>query len=257
MKIVFFSLACLFILMSCIIYPTSNIVHFKNQSTENGDSLAIRMLYYKYMTIRFSEQYKQPLWVAYPLCDTMLVKNVKRLSGFKADAAVKKYSATDADYKGSGYDKGHLKPAANCTFDSLAMLESFYYTNVSPQAPSFNRGVWSRLEDMERQLANKYGCIEVVNLPIFDSIIGYIGIGKIPVPYSFGKAFLVQDNGGVYKSIAFLLTNEGKPTGYEILDSAAVTVDSLEKRTGIDLFFYLSDTTQTRVESIISRDLFE
>ncbi len=221
-----------------------------------ADTSTGRMIYYRYMTVSFSEQFKQPLWVAYSLCDTMLVKNVKRLAGFKVDPIVQQFSATDKDYKGSGFDKGHLKPAANCTWDSLAMFESFYYTNVSPQAPSFNRGVWSRLEDMERQLAVKYSCIEVVNLPLFDTIVDYLGAGKIPVPHAFGKAFLVHDK-GVYKSIAFLLSNEGKPSGFDVLNAAAITVDSLEKRTGIDLFWHLPDTTQSRMEMIISRELFD
>jgi endonuclease G, mitochondrial len=260
MKIAFLSAMGLSALLSCALFqPTSHTapqVEAAQKSVFWVDTTIGKLLYYKHMVVSFSASYKQPLWVAYKLCDSMLEKNVKRLAGFRVDSEVKQFSATDADYKGSGYDKGHLKPAANCTWDSVAMFESFYYTNVSPQLPSFNRGIWSRLEDMERNLTAKYACVHVVNMPIFDTILAYIGPGKVPVPHAFGKAFLVEEQ-GVYKCIAFLLHNEAKPSGYDLLNKAAITVDSLEKRTGINLFWHLPDSTQTRMEAIIAREIVE
>jgi endonuclease G, mitochondrial len=260
MKIVSILFVALFSLISCSLFQTSysdnESPSQQNKDQFYGDTIKVKVLHYNFMTVGFSETYKQALWVSYQLCDSMLVKNVKRLSGFKTDPQVKGFLATDADYKGSGYDKGHLKPAANCTWDSIAMFESFYYTNVSPQVPSFNRGIWSRLEDMERKITDKYSCIEVVNVPLFDTIKEYIGPGKVPVPHAFGKAFLVEEK-GIYKCIAFFLHNEGKPADFSVLSSAAISVDSLEKRSGINLFWYLADSTQTRMEAIISREIFE
>ena len=77
-------------------------------------------------------------------------KKFKRKNDFRIDPVVKTVSATPADYRNSGYDRGHLCPAGDMAFSEIAMSESFYMSNISPQVPSFNRGIWKTLEQKVR-----------------------------------------------------------------------------------------------------------
>jgi len=155
-------------------------------------------------SLSYAEQYEQSYWVAYELLSSELVQNYERTDKFLKDPKVTTGTAENSDFVGSGYDRGHLMPAAVCVWDSVAMYESFYYSNISPQNPSFNRGVWSRLEDIERDLAMKYDTIWVAITPIFETIIEYIGENEVAVPSAYGRAFLVKDN-GIYKGGFYII----------------------------------------------------
>jgi endonuclease G len=61
-----------------------------------------------------------------------------------------KRTDNEIDYEKSGYDRGHLAPAADMGFSKITMAESFYYSNMSPQVPGFNRGIWKQLEEQTR-----------------------------------------------------------------------------------------------------------
>jgi endonuclease G len=69
-----------------------------------------------------------------------------RTNDFREDYKVTTGSASLSDFKGSGYDRGHLAPAGDMKWSSTAMSESFYMSNMSPQKPGFNRGIWKKLE---------------------------------------------------------------------------------------------------------------
>ena len=91
--------------------------------------------------LSYSEPHEQAEWVYYILTPERVSGTEKRKNNFRADPAVLTGSATLADYKGSGYDRGHLCPAADNTHTKEAMSESFFMSNMSPQEPGFNRGV--------------------------------------------------------------------------------------------------------------------
>jgi len=93
-------------------------------------------------TFLYSEQYEQAKWVAYELTSEETRKTNERTNKFIVDTKVKTGSANDRDYAGSGYDKGHLAPAGDMSWSATTMSESFYYSNMSPQFPGFNRGIW-------------------------------------------------------------------------------------------------------------------
>lgn len=223
---------------------------------ELPDTTLGQIVHHHNYTLSYAEEYEQAYWVAYELVIDELVKNYERTDDFIIDPFVTTGSAEASDYKGSGYDRGHLMPAAVCTWDSTAMAESFFYSNVSPQNASFNRGVWSRLEDLERELVAKYDTVWVVVTPIFNNVTKYIGANGVAVPSDYGRAFLVNDN-GVYKGIAFILSNEAKSSDYDIIENASYTIDALEKRIGIDLFFQLDNQIEDILESKISKEIFE
>ena len=103
---------------------------------------------HEYYTLRYNEKTEQADWVAYTLKKVNLDNSkFKRTDNFREDPDVKTKSATLADYKGSGYDRGHLAPAADFAWTKNGMSESFYMSNMSPQQPDFNRGIWKKLEE--------------------------------------------------------------------------------------------------------------
>lgn len=104
-------------------------------------------------TLSYNEKHEQASWVAYELTEAKTHKVVNRTNDFRPDNAVRTSSATNVDYQGSGFDRGHLAPAADMSWSEKAMEESFYYNNMSPQVPGFNRGIWKKLEEQVRQWA--------------------------------------------------------------------------------------------------------
>ena len=105
-----------------------------------------------------AEEHEQPAWVIYRLTKQQaLTKAAKRDDNFKEDPSVPTGSATLADYRRSGYDRGHLAPAADMAYSRQTMEDSFFMSNMSPQRPAFNRGIWKDLEAQVRDFAISEG----------------------------------------------------------------------------------------------------
>ncbi|OFY26170.1 MAG: hypothetical protein A2X01_12295 [Bacteroidetes bacterium GWF2_35_48] len=203
---------------------------------------------HKYYSLSYSPINKQAEWVMYMLTEQNLVNGiVKRKDFFRCDPLIKDSFATLADYKKSGYDRGHLAPAGDMKIDSIAMSESFFLSNMSPQAPSFNRGIWKNLESQVRDWAKEYDTLYVVTGGILKFSMGTIGLGAITVPKYFYKVILNKTKQST-KIIALILPNEA---GTKQLNEYTVTVDSLEKLTGIDFFSALTDSIENQIESKI------
>lgn len=194
----------------------------------------------------YVEAWEQPAWVAYRLTkDEVMSRKASRADAFMADPEVRTGSASPEDYSGSGYDRGHLAPAGDMHWSDKTMLESFYMSNISPQEPSFNRGIWSRLEQAVRRFAYSERSVFVVTGPIVtDDDEKTIGRSKVRVPGFYYK--VIYDETPPEKMIAFILPNEGskKP-----LDGFVVTVDDVEEATGLDFFSSLPSDVQKRLEA--------
>jgi len=156
-------------------------------------------------------------------------------------------SANDADYKGSGYDRGHLAPAGDMGWSAETMQESFYYSNISPQAAAFNRGIWKNLEEQVRTWANEYKSVFVVTGPILKPNLPVIGYNEVSVPKYYFKVILDYRLPEI-KGIGFIMPNEGLK---EQLNKYVVSIDSVETVTGIDFFPLLPDNQ----ENVIERNL--
>ena len=205
----------------------------------------VRHIYY---TLSYNEQYEQANWVYYVLTDSMVLNSgEERRNSFKIDKLVVTGSAKSSDYTKSGYDRGHLCPAADMGFSPISMSESFLMSNVSPQAPDFNRGIWKELETDVRNWAKKEHKIIVVTGPVFKNNKGTIGEDKVTVPGYFFK--LIYDTTDEPKLIAFLLPNakSNRP-----ITDFAVSTDSVESLTGYDFFSQLPDELEARLESKVS-----
>ena len=114
----------------------------------------------------------------------------------------------------------------------MAMSESFLMSNMSPQAPSFNRGVWRKLETQVRDWAVQKDSIYVITGPVLNPIDTLIGKNEVGVPKYYFKV-LVDLSPPDHSFIAFLLPNSGSSMD---LDHFAISVDSLELVTGYDFF---------------------
>lgn len=197
-------------------------------------------------TVSYNEQRRNPNWVAYELTAEEVAGTVKRGDDFVRDPQVIGRQADDSDYRKSGWDRGHIAPAADMKWSSQAMDESFYMSNISPQNNNLNRGVWKSIEETVRDIAVKYGSILVVSGPVFTTKngLGHIGKNRVMVPNAFYKVLLV-DNGG-YETIGFYCENVA---GRKSLSSYAMSVDQIEEIAGIDFFPALPDEVEEVVES--------
>lgn len=218
---------------------------------------------FHYYSLCYRKSYEQAEWSAYCLRDFMLEKNVKRTNDFRPDPEIAGGSATLADYKKSGYDRGHLTPAGDMVFSREAMSETFYMSNMCPQAAAFNRGIWKDLEDQVREWVRLYGAAYVVSGPVLSKPAEEypsIGESKVAVPELFYKVILVpiyedgaeQDSPEALETcadviaIAFVIPNKGCEGDFW---QYAASVDEVEEITGIDFFPLLEDDVENRVEA--------
>lgn len=192
----------------------------------------------------YNENCEQASWVAYELTKEETNKRFDRTNKFLPDPKIQTASAEDTDYKSSGYDRGHLAPASDMGWSSITMAESFYYSNMSPQVPSFNRGIWKNLEGLVRTWAIENQSIYVVTGPVLTNGLPTIGPDKVAVPEYYYKVILYYGEHGA-KGIGFILPNRGSKAP---LQNFAVPIDEVEKSTGIDFFPLLEDKVESLVE---------
>ena len=135
-------------------------------------------------TLSYNEEYEVPEWVAYELTrEEVVTQSVDRKDNFREDKAVTTGSATLNDYKKSGYDRGHMAPAADFRWSFDAMNDTFYLSNMCPQTHAFNAGIWSDLEEAVRSIAYEDECVYVVTGPVLtDGPYETIGENKVAVP---------------------------------------------------------------------------
>ncbi len=211
----------------------------------SGPLPAANIIKHSYYTLAYSEENEQALWVYYLLTPEFITGAVKRNGDFRPDPAVRTGSATLADYKNSGYDRGHLCPAADMKLNAMAMSETFYMSNMSPQVPGFNRGIWSQVEDQVRKWVLAYDSLYIVTGPVFRDNLGAIGQNKVTVP---GYYYKVIYSPGKKEMIGLVLPNKAST---ETIERFVVPVDSIEVLTGIDFFPELPD----RIENDLEKDV--
>lgn len=232
MKRSFFLLNCLLIFMA--FHSVAQRVHIlmapkpEIPKVEIGD-VVIFHTGYSYL---YKEEHEQASWVAYELTREETNNVFKRSNRFKPDPWVSTGTARKADYARSGYDRGHLAPAADMGWSATTMAESFYYSNMSPQLHGFNAGIWEKLEELVRHWAIGQEGLLVVTGPVLRKGLKTIGVNQVSVPEWYFKVILDHREPGI-KAMAFLLPHASH-TGS--LQSFVVPIDSVERVTGIDFF---------------------
>lgn len=185
------------------------------------------------IAIRYDTECRIPMLVSERLVVQELKGEVEREGGFVPDPYVRRFeSATTRDYVSSGYDKGHLAPAANFSGDPVAMRESFFYSNTAPQLPEHNRIVWKKLEDQTRRdsMNDGEGDRHIMTGTIISSSPERLN-GRVCIPDAFYK-IVHYPKSNTYRVwlIPHVRDVSREPSIYE------TSLEDVEKRTGINFF---------------------
>jgi len=190
-------------------------------------------------------------WVSYHLKDTYLVKKVRRTNNYRADPDLSKGQRSELeDYRGSGYDRGHLAPAGDMTRNKVVMSESFLLSNMAPQVGvGFNRGIWEELESKVREWARERKNLYIITGPIYsNSDYETIGPNRVAVPTHFYKIVVSRtESGEDLNAIAFILPN--KRISSSLPGKFITTIDEVERLTGLDFLHELEDGIEEGLES--------
>lgn len=207
----------------------------------------ITVVHHKGYTTAFNAKRQTPDWVAYVLTAEETEGTQPRKDRFVPDPDIASCRVTTSDYKNSGYDRGHMAPAADMKWSRQSMEESFYLSNICPQNRNLNKGDWNDLEETVREWARRWGSLCVVCGPVSsDEPKEWIGDAPVAVPQRFFKVLLRREGNG-YRAIGFLFANEA---GSRPLDSYAVSVDRVERETGLDFFSTLPDAEEDAAEAV-------
>ncbi len=200
---------------------------------------------HEFYSLSYSEPHEQAEWVAYELKKDHLTNDERERPYFIEDPKVKSKSADWRNYRGSGYDRGHLVPAGDRRFSEYAYNETFYTSNISPQDSDFNAGIWNRLEQQVRYWCKTYGDLIIITGGVLEVGLDEIGDEDVDVPKAFYKIVL-KNKGDRSEVIAFLIP--AKETD-QPLNQFVVTIDALEEKTGIDFFQKQPKAWQENIES--------
>ena len=196
--------------------------------------------------VSYNKDRRVPNWVAWRLtAEHTSGRHSRSGMAFVEDDQVPRPRATDDDYYGSRYDRGHMCPSGDNKWSWKAQQQSFLFSNVCPQNHGLNKGDWNDLEIQCRYWAKKMGDLYIVTGPVFyNGVRNTIGKNKVAVPDAFFKVILAPRNRG--KAIGFVYPNAG---GHKDMNEYLVSVDEVERITGIDFFPLLDDRTEENVES--------
>jgi endonuclease G len=185
-------------------------------------------------------------WVCYELSYPEInCIATKRYNYFIQDKFILEGTPKHNDYTNSGYDRGHLAPAADMCFSHVAMLESFYTSNILPQTPKLNRFTWKYLEyDIRNYVKKTKYNLYIITGGIYLDSTNYIGVeNKILVPTHLYKIIYDDINN---KIISFIFPNnndiDNKILNYQ------TTIDEIEQKTNIDFFWNIEDNKEIELE---------
>jgi len=196
--------------------------------------------------LSYNEGYELPSWAAYKLTPEMAKATGTYKEKFREDLMISTGSSSPKDYKDAGFVMGQLVPAEDMLFDMKACDETFFMSNIVPQKIGFNKFIWKNLEQLIREWAKEGNVLYIAAGPVLaDGPFGTFGINKIAIPTRYYKVLL--DLKGE-RAIGFLFrANASSGT----LKSYTVSVDEIEKATGIDFFINVPDDIEEKLESTL------
>lgn len=211
-----------------------------------AQGVAEQIVEYTGFTVSFNRDMHVPNWVSWELLADEVNGSEQRTNKFYQDKQVDGCPTTN-DYKGTGFSRGHMAPAADMKWSAEAMKESFSMANICPQLQVLNGGAWGKLEDKCRQWAVKDSALIIIAGPVLNNPRPdeFIGEAEIAVPKAFFKV-IASPWSNPPRGIGFVMPN-GRVNGG--MQAAVVTIDSIESLTGHDFFPTLSDSLQNLIES--------
>lgn len=202
---------------------------------------------YTGFTVSFNPETHIPNWVAWELLGSETKgPAIRKGKQFFQDRKVNGCPTT-YDYRGSGYSRGHMAPAADMKWSEQAMIDCFSMANMCPQSIALNSGAWDSLENKCRRWAVQDSAILIISGPIIHNPEPeeYIGENHVAVPRAFFKV-IAAPWAKPPRGIAFIMPNS-EVTGS--IRNSMVTIDSVETLTGHDFFYVLPDSVQNILES--------
>lgn len=200
---------------------------------------------YEGFILSFNPENRTPNWVSWELLGSETSGLESRSNKFWCDPDIKNCPST-SDYTRSGYDRGHICPAADQKWSARAMSDCFSLANICPQNHSLNSGAWNSLEQKARIWAERDSAIVIVSGPIYlPSDKERIGQAGVRVPSAFFKVFLAPYLASP-RGIGFIYPNMSSPGNMSLY---ATPIDEVEKQTGFDFFAALPDSLESIVES--------
>lgn len=203
-----------------------------------------QIIYHQYISMCYSKKHRQSSWVTHLLTKKSINGKQKRTNDYKYDFSVND-PVGSRDYKGSGFDRGHLAPAADMRLNYQSMSETFFMTNMSPQRSAFNSGRWRSLEAYFRNKVKSWGDAYVVTAPFLKGEFEQIWSG-VSIPDFFYKIAYFPDKN---RMIAYFMPNK-RLSGHK-LEEFLISVDEIEELTGFDFFSELPDELEDMLESEI------
>ena len=206
-------------------------------------------------------QKKSQRWSCYTLDRSNSPKNVSRYyagsgeSQYPRDPDIPSaYTFAEDPYYGSGYDHGHICPSYDRLNSKEANIQTFYLSNMQPQRNKFNAGIWLKMENIVSGTWNlnsfrdtlyicKGGTIDNPDQILLTTTKGMI------VPKYFFMAILCKNSQG-YKAIGFWVEHKNEDRSNDNLMNYVVSIDELERLTGIDFFCNLPDDVEEAVEKV-------
>jgi len=204
--------------------------------------------------LAYDEKRKNPAWVAYHLTAIEKKPTSKRPSRFNTDKTTEA-KVSHKDYTHSGYDRGHMAPnyGISTRYGRAAQIETFLMSNIVPQKPNLNRGVWRELEMKVAKLANRFDGVYIITGPIYDNQIETISKKNIEIPDSFYKIIIDLEN-NIPRALAFIMpqnvNRKDKPEKF------LTNIDEIEKQTGLDFFADLEDSYESKFEHQIAKQIW-
>ena len=213
----------------------------------------VQVVQHKAMVLGYDEKHEQARWVMHMVLPAIAEGNTSRTNDFRTDSLVITGTAVKADYWYSGYDRGHLAPSADFRWSPIALSESYFYSNMSPQLPELNREKWAELENIIRDyvLFNKEAVYVVTGPVLHDSLPTMKNDGReneVSIPEMYFKV-IIDNSGGKKRGVAFLVPN-GNCT-YPIM-SYATSIDVVERLTGLNFFSMLNKESVVELEESYS-----
>lgn len=204
---------------------------------DSPDDAALTTLTKSAYTVSYSNKTHCPVWVAWILTAEKVNGTIKRMSNnaWHEELDLPAPRSTPADYynlKSLGLSRGHICPAGDNKWDSVAMYESFSMANVCPQNGPLNGGDWNEIEMACRRWATAFDVVYIVSGPVFSSdSCATIGKSKIAVPDAFYKVIIRL--GKSPASLAFVCPNNGEN---HAMDFYLTSIADVERMTGLAFF---------------------
>lgn len=202
------------------------------QVSEIDNELVVRK---EFITIGYDTYKNIPNWVYEKHTPKSLVGNAKRISSFHKEGYIQN-CISESVYRNSGYDKGHMAPAANFKFSNKATYESFSIANIAPQSPNLNRIYWVKLEQKVRDVIAYADTTYIITGHIPNSYKDKLK-NKVYVPCKYFKAVYAIKDRKCVCSISFKLENSNEKQDYI---KCKHSINYLEKSLKRDLFMKIS-----------------